>query len=91
VYFYESPILLILNILDVDELYQLDLHRVELCRLCVQWETKVRLIPCAWTMPDSWGPSSITLGNTALAMHQPHSGEHMLVILASLHAHHILM
>ncbi|KIK92255.1 hypothetical protein PAXRUDRAFT_147691 [Paxillus rubicundulus Ve08.2h10] len=31
-------------------------------------------------MPDSWGPSSITPGNTALAMHQPHSSEHMLQV-----------
>ncbi|KAG2031954.1 hypothetical protein BDR03DRAFT_874969, partial [Suillus americanus] len=44
------------------------LYRMNCCArqfivLVLGWQTKVRPIPCAWPMPDCWGPSQTELAN----------------------------
>lgn len=50
---------------DTDFLYQLDIHRTQLCRLCVTWQAQVQVVPCAYPMSTSWGPSELELNEAA--------------------------
>ncbi|GBE80402.1 hypothetical protein SCP_0301170 [Sparassis crispa] len=51
-----------------DLLYQLDCQRESLCRLCVTWQARVRMIPCKRDMTETWGPSEAQL--TAAAAYE---------------------
>ncbi|KAH9828839.1 uncharacterized protein C8Q71DRAFT_859379 [Rhodofomes roseus] len=64
---------------DLDLLYQLQLHQQELCRLCATWQSQVLVIPCAYPMPASWGPSELELNEAALyeISESADMGEHM--------------
>ncbi|EPS94432.1 hypothetical protein FOMPIDRAFT_128943 [Fomitopsis schrenkii] len=42
---------------DEDLLFQLEQRQQDLCRLCVTWKAEVDVIPCAYSMHASWGPS----------------------------------
>ncbi|KAG1770140.1 hypothetical protein EV702DRAFT_1202555 [Suillus placidus] len=44
-------------------LYHMDLRARQFIDLVLGWQTKVRPIPCAWPMPDCWGPSHTELAN----------------------------
>jgi hypothetical protein len=50
---------------DDNVLYQLQSRADELCLLCIQWQAKVRPIPCAWEMPETWGPPMSALADAA--------------------------
>lgn len=52
---------------DVGLQYQLELKAVALRDLCLVWQTKVRPIPPAYPMPESWGPSELELREAAAA------------------------
>jgi hypothetical protein len=41
--------------------YQLGIRKRSLSQLCVIWQAKLRAIPGAWPMSDSWGPSEADL------------------------------
>ena len=51
---------------DLDVLFQLELRRKELCRLCATWRSEVQVIQCAYPMPASWGPSEHELIDATL-------------------------
>ncbi|KAG1876144.1 hypothetical protein C8R48DRAFT_745646 [Suillus tomentosus] len=44
-------------------MYHMDLRARQFIDLVLGWQTKVRPIPCAWPMPDCWGPSHNELAN----------------------------
>ena len=50
---------------DDDEviLYHMNCRARQFIVLVLGWQTKVRPIPCAWPMPDCWGPSQTELAN----------------------------
>lgn len=54
-------------IADDDLQYQLELKAVALRDLCFLWQTKVRPIPPAYSMSESWGPSEAELREAAAA------------------------
>ncbi|KAG1846464.1 hypothetical protein F4604DRAFT_1884172 [Suillus subluteus] len=44
-------------------LYHMNCRARQFIVLVLGWQTKVRPIPCAWPMPDCWGPSHTELAN----------------------------
>ncbi|KAG1833599.1 hypothetical protein DFJ58DRAFT_736069 [Suillus subalutaceus] len=44
-------------------LYHMNCRARQFIVLVLGWQTKVRPIPCAWPMPDCWGPSQTELAN----------------------------
>ena len=46
-------------------IYQLKSRMTELKILCVTWRAKIRAIPCAHDVGDSWGPSDDDLADIA--------------------------
>ncbi|KAG1895948.1 uncharacterized protein F5891DRAFT_1130428 [Suillus fuscotomentosus] len=44
-------------------MYHMDLRARQFIDLVLGWQTKIRPIPCAWPMPDCWGPSHNELAN----------------------------
>ncbi|TFY57790.1 hypothetical protein EVJ58_g6817 [Rhodofomes roseus] len=51
---------------DPNLLFQLNIRRSELCRLCATWQHHVRAIPSAHPISASWGPSEYELNEAAL-------------------------
>ncbi|KAG1781378.1 hypothetical protein EV702DRAFT_1248386 [Suillus placidus] len=44
-------------------LYHMNCHARQFIVLVLGWQMKVHPIPCAWPMPDCWGPSQTKLAN----------------------------
>lgn len=66
--------------IDVDIAYHLEKQAAELSITCVEWQSRVRPIPCAWEMPDSWGPSPTDIARAAQLLYhakvlQPLNGD----------------
>ncbi|KAG1776141.1 hypothetical protein EV702DRAFT_1046311 [Suillus placidus] len=65
---------------NVDVAWHLEKCAAQLSLTCIEWQTRVRPIPCAWEMPDSWGPSSTDIANAAHSLYhaktvQPVNGD----------------
>jgi hypothetical protein len=48
-------------------IHQLKSHMTDLKILCVTWRAKIRAIPCAHDVGDSWGPSDDLLADVAVS------------------------
>jgi len=42
--------------IDDDMAFHLEKRAAQLSLACIGWESRVRPIPCAWEIPNSWGP-----------------------------------
>ncbi|KAJ8587501.1 hypothetical protein M405DRAFT_863681 [Rhizopogon salebrosus TDB-379] len=51
---------------DNDMGFHLEKRAAQLSLACIEWESRVRPIPCAWEIPNSWGPPP---GDIACAAH----------------------
>jgi hypothetical protein len=47
--------------------FQLNCYANRLCRLCAQWQARVRSIQPAYPMPSKWGPSEGELADAVIA------------------------
>jgi hypothetical protein len=56
-------------IIDVDVAFHLDKRAAELSLRCVEWQSRVRPIPCAWKMPESWGPTATDISCAAHSLY----------------------
>ncbi|KAG2079395.1 uncharacterized protein F5147DRAFT_661900 [Suillus discolor] len=56
-------------------LYHIDNRAQQFIGLVLGWQTKVRPIPCAWPMPDRWGPSHAELANGTHVYSNDHDDE----------------
>ncbi|KAG1888878.1 uncharacterized protein F5891DRAFT_987759 [Suillus fuscotomentosus] len=54
-----------------DLCFHFDLRAHLLSGLVVHWQSQVRPIPCAWPLPDSWGPTPNDLAEAANMYYQP--------------------
>ncbi|KAG1847703.1 hypothetical protein F4604DRAFT_1935747 [Suillus subluteus] len=54
-----------------DLCFHFDLRTRLLSGLVVHWQSQVRPIPCAWPLPDSWGPTLNDLAEAANMYYQP--------------------
>ncbi|KAG2144232.1 hypothetical protein DEU56DRAFT_870390 [Suillus clintonianus] len=54
-----------------DLCFHFDLRARFLSGLVVHWQSQVRPIPCAWPLPDSWGPIENDLAEAANTYYQP--------------------
>ncbi|KAG1798007.1 hypothetical protein EV424DRAFT_1546404 [Suillus variegatus] len=54
-----------------DLCFHFDLRARFLSGLVVHWQSQVRPIPCAWPLPDSWGPIENDLADAANTYYQP--------------------
>ncbi|KAG1723637.1 hypothetical protein EDB19DRAFT_1951979 [Suillus lakei] len=54
-----------------DLCFHFDLRTRLLSGLVVHWQSRVRPIPCAWPLPDSWGPTPNDLAEAANMYYQP--------------------
>ncbi|KAG1857793.1 hypothetical protein F4604DRAFT_1931288 [Suillus subluteus] len=54
-----------------DLCFHFDLHARLLSGLVVHWQSQVHPIPCAWPLPDSWGPTLNDLAEAANMYYQP--------------------
>jgi hypothetical protein len=52
--------------IDNDMGFHLEKRAAQLSLACIEWESRVRPIPCAWEIPNSWGPPP---GDIACAAH----------------------
>jgi hypothetical protein len=44
---------------------------------CVKWQSKVRPIPCAWEMPDSWGLPPSDIARAAYSLYNANTAQHL--------------
>ncbi|KAG2746663.1 hypothetical protein P692DRAFT_20738493, partial [Suillus brevipes Sb2] len=54
-----------------DLCFHFDLRARLLSGLVVHWQSRVHPIPCAWPLPDSWGPTLNDLAEAANMYYQP--------------------
>jgi hypothetical protein len=52
--------------IDNDMGFHLEKHAAQLSLACIEWESRVHPIPCAWEILNSWGPPP---GDIACAAH----------------------
>ncbi|KAG1723251.1 uncharacterized protein EDB91DRAFT_1087876 [Suillus paluster] len=57
------------EVANVDVAWHLERRATELSLISVEWQSRVRPIPCAWGMPDSWGPSAMDMARAAHSLY----------------------
>ncbi|KAG1847699.1 hypothetical protein F4604DRAFT_1687955 [Suillus subluteus] len=57
------------EVADVDVAWHLQKHAAQLSLMCFEWQSRVRPIPTAWEMPDSWGPSSTDIAHAGHSLY----------------------
>jgi len=62
---------------DDDMSFYLQKLAARLSLTCVKWQSKVRPIPCAWEMPDSWGPPPGDIARAAHSLYNTKTAQHM--------------
>jgi len=55
--------------IDADVAWHLERRATQLSLISVEWQSRVRPIPCAWGMPDSWGPSAMDMARAAHSLY----------------------
>jgi hypothetical protein len=55
--------------IDADVAWHLERRATQLSLISVEWQSRVRPIPCAWGMPDSWGPSAVDMARAAHSLY----------------------
>ncbi|OAX30847.1 hypothetical protein K503DRAFT_652077, partial [Rhizopogon vinicolor AM-OR11-026] len=49
--------------------WHLERCATQLSLISVEWQSRVRPIPCAWGMPDNWGPSAMDMACAAHSLY----------------------
>ncbi|KAG1883231.1 hypothetical protein F4604DRAFT_1879008 [Suillus subluteus] len=57
------------EVADVDVAWHLQKRAAQLSLMCFEWQSRVRPIPTAWEMPDSWGPSSTDIAHAGHSLY----------------------
>jgi hypothetical protein len=55
--------------IDADVAWHLERCATQLSLTSVEWQSRVHPIPCAWEMPDSWGPSAMDMARAAHSLY----------------------
>ncbi|KAG1808027.1 uncharacterized protein BJ212DRAFT_1485307 [Suillus subaureus] len=57
------------EVANVDVAWHLKKRAAQLSLMCFEWQSRVRPIPSAWEMPDSWGPSSTDIAHAGHSLY----------------------